>query len=235
MKNVRLIWIVLMAGFTFWLTGCEKQQEAVISVETEVMEEEMAESVESSLQVREESDVVKVLPIPAETEPGAVLKAEEVTLYTEMGEVQKTFYRMRGNYGYSIALDMDYLKFVLDESADRIFVNRSANAEASEALLLISENLEYALEELADEIVLSCSQECLVEEVVLGEEDYPATWITYTENTERGTHQVEYYLIGFENRVIEIQLICMESAMDTYYDIMQVTLSTLRLDSIAEG
>ena len=94
---------------------------------------------------------------------------------------------------------------------------------------------EYALEELADEIVLTCEEECTVEEITVGEEEYPATWISYTQ--ERGDElcYTDYYLIGYEGRIYQIRLDCQEDALEGLGMRQQIALSTLRLDSVAEG
>lgn len=220
--------ICLMPVFS----GCQKQEEAVISVTVaEPLEEESAKPLDkkdASSDLAAESAIEQVLP-------GAVFGEEEVLMYSEEQEIIKTLQRVQGNYGYSLAYEAEMFTFSMDETEDCLFPIETESRESAKAFLAISENLDYALEELADELVLNCEEECLVEEVSVGEEEYPAIWISYTEETEQGPRQVEYYLIGFENRVFQIELSCMEEVMEAYYDGLQIALSAMRLDSIAEG
>ena len=231
--RTRLSFILVLALVcSMWITGCAKQEEAIISVETE-LPAEADEDLTGTIEVGPDQDELggKSLNISDSVEG----ETEIVTVFSGEEEAERTFYRVRGNYGYSIAYDEEYLRFQPDELLDQLFSVDAETADTAQVRIYISENLEYALAELADQIVLGCAQECLVEELVIGEEEYPATWITYTEEAKGSVRQVDYYLIGFENRVMEIQVICDEAAIEEYYGLIQMVLSTLRLESIAEG
>ncbi len=227
--------VVFAFCLLLFMTGCRSSDEAVISVEPAADQYDQIDTADSSHSVIQKQNTTLKNTMLYKNAPGTFLQEERVLTYTDAGAVYMNFYRMQGNYGYSVAFDIEKFCFELDESVDRIYINGSNRPDASDAVLYISENAEYALEELADKIVLECKQECNVEEVTIGEEEYPATWITYQENTERGTRKTDYYLIGYENRVLEIQLICSEEMDQSYYEQLQIILSTIRLDSIAEG
>ena len=230
--RTRLSFVLILALIcSMWIQGCAKQEEAIISVESETKLD--SEDLTGTIEVQPDQNVLPGYSLQMgeaiEYEP------EVVTVFTGEEELERTFRRVQGNYGYSIAYDEEYLSFQPDELLDQIASVEAETLDTAQVRMYISENLEYALEELADQIVLGCDQECLVEETVIGEEEYPATWISYAEESKGGTYKVEYYLIGFENRVMEIQVIYQEETMDEYYGLIQVVLSTLRLESIAEG
>ena len=206
---------VLFGCLALMLCGCEPRKEAVISLDAEGAQE---------------TDLLAGFPAP-----GTVLGIEEVVLYRDGQEESLQLQREQGSCGYSMAYDTRVLTLELTDAKDVLLPDGQNSPDAAEAYLTIEENVEYAVEELADELVLSCDWECSVEELTIGEEEYPATWICCTEESGQEALQVEYYLVGFETHVFQIRLVCKETATEELYENLQVALSTLRFDSIAEG
>lgn len=220
------------------LTACGKKEEAIVSVEPEARD--LTAETEAGSEEEQQADD-RMEEAAGDTQerqaaaPGTVLGEEEQTLLLEGLEETQTVQRVQGSFGYSFAFSAESFAFTPGDTEDLLLPAGAQNPEEALAFLTVSENLEYALEELADELVLGCDQECLVEDLTIGEEEYPAIWITYTEETPQGMRQVDDYLVGFETHVFRIHIVCMEEALEGLYGRLQVVLSTLRFDSIAEG
>lgn len=222
--------------------GCGKKEEAVVFVE-EAAEEDTAAPEEEFLDEGNE-DVVKEKPAGL-TEPGSVLGEEQMFLYVGEEERELTLRRVQGSFGYSLAFDPEVYALEIGEEKDAVLIldvtaqeqegQDTQELDQSRVLMTISENLDYALEELADELVWNCDEECLVEELTIGEEEYPSIWITYTTEQAGEIRQVDIYLVGFETHVFEIQMECLDQELGTRGADQQVILSTLRFDSVAEG
>lgn len=235
-------------GLAAMLPGCGKKEEAVVFVEEAPKEETQLIDEE---EWEDESGISSVETKAGEQpEPGAVLGEETIFLYQGEEGQQMILQRIQGSFGYSLAYTADAYKFCLAEPGAQntsgeepwgetgdllVPVEYGTEPENSPVRMTIAENMDYALEELADEIVFTCEEECLVEEIWIGEEEYPATWITYTEETETGTFQVDYYLTGFETHVFVIKMVCPLDDLGSWGEDQQLILSTLRFDSGAEG
>ncbi len=243
--------LVLGLGLLGLLAGCGKKEEAVVFVEEAAEEDTVLpkeEPVEGEGKGAAEPGLPKELP-----EPGTVLGEEEMLLYLDGEEQTLLLRRVQGSFGYSLAFEGDTYALVAGEVEDVVVLAEAlpaaqvqegqetageAGAEAQgggPVYMTISENLDYALEELADELVLTCDVECLVEEITIGEEEYPAIWISYMREENGEAYQVDTYLVGFETHVFQIEMECPEQELGSRGDVQQIILSTLRFDSIAEG
>ena len=224
-----LLFLLVGAG-----AGCGKKEEAVVFVE-EAPEEDTAAPEEEFLD--EQNTKAASEKTAGWAEPGSVLGEEQMSLYLGEEERKLTLRRTQGSFGYSLAFDPEVYMLEIGEEKDAVRgVEGTGNDQAAgQVLMTISENLDYALEELADELVWNCQEECLVEELTIGEEEYPAIWISYTTEEEGQLRQVDIYLVGFETHVFEIEMECPEQELDTRGADQQIILSTLRFDSMAEG
>lgn len=242
----RMLLVVLGLAASLW--GCGKKEEAVVFVEEAPKEE--SQLIDEGEWVDEGGIGGANSQSGEQPEPGAVLGEETIFLYQGEEGQQMILKRVQGSFGYSLAYTGDAHTFCLagtdvqaasgeenlEEPGDLLVpAEYGGDPGNSPVTLTIGENLDYALEELADEIVLTCEEECLVEETWIGEEEYPATWITYTEETEEGTRQVDYYLAGFETHLFVIKTVCPLDELGSQGEDQQLILSTLRFDSGAEG
>lgn len=235
-------------GLAAVLWGCGNKEEAVVFVEEAPKEETQPVDEEAW---EDGSSISSPESQPGERpEPGNVLGEETIFLYQGEEGQQMTLQRVQGSFGYSLAYTANTHAFcpaepeaqtasgesALEEPGDMLVpAEYGEEPESSPVFMAISENLEFALEELADEIVFNCQEECLVEEIWIGEEEYPATWITYTEETEGRMRQVDYYLAGFETHVFVIKMVCPLDELESWSGDQQLILSTLHFDSGAEG
>ncbi len=233
---VRMLLVVL--GLNGVLSGCGKKEEAVVFVE-EAPEEE-TQVIDEGEWKDENSGSTADASSGEQEEPGSVLGEETIFLYQGEEGQQMILQRVQGSFGYSLAYDAKTFAFSVNKEGDKILPEEYTGSSLEEGAELpvcmtICENMDYALEELADQIVFTCEQECLVEETWIGEEEYPATWITYTEEIDGVVRQIDYYLAGFEDHVFQIQMICPEKELETWGEQQQLILSTLRFYSKAEG
>ena len=246
MKKIYLP-LCLVIGLLALAPGCGKKEEAVVFVEEATEEDTVLPQDEP---VEGEGKVLEEPGLPKEaSQPGTVLGEEEMLLYLDGQEQTLLMRRVQGSFGYTLAFEGSKYALVAGEMEDMVVSTQGDPAEAQEGVgeqergavadgqvyMTISENLDYALEELADELVLTCDVECLVEELTIGEEEYPAIWISYTREEDGQFVQVDTYLVGFETHVFQIEIECPEQELGTRGDVQQIILSTLRFDSIAEG
>lgn len=235
-----LAWMLLgILGLAGGLPGCGKKEEAVVFVEEAPKEE--AQLIDEGEWMDENGRSAADVSSGGEALPGAVLGEESFFLYQGEKGQQIVLQRVQGSFGYSLAYDAKVFVFSPDKEGDVIsseeYAASSLEGEtgADVFCMTIRENMDYALEELADQIVLTCEQECLVEDTWIGEEEYPAVWITYTEERNGTACQIDYYLAGFEEHVFQIQMVCPEEKLETWGEQQQLILSTLRFQSRAEG
>lgn len=236
----RLAWMLLgILGLAGGLSGCGKKEEAVVFVEEAPKEE--TQLIDEGEWMDENGRSAADISSGEEALPGTVLGEETFFLYQGEEGQQMVLQRVQGSFEYSLAYDAKVFVFSADKEGDMILSEEYAASSLEEETepavfcMTICENMDYALEELADQIVLICEQECLVEDTWIGEEEYPAVWITYTEERNGTSCQIDYYLAGFEDRVFQIQMICPEEELETWGEQQQLILSTLRFQSKAEG
>ena len=114
-----------------------------------------------------------------DTEAGTVLGEEEVVMMTEEGEPQTAMYtRVRGNGDFSLAYDTSEFSLTASENELRFEALSDGEADAASAFLSLRKEDAPSAEELADQYVAESGEECAVEEVTVGEGEYPAIWVS---------------------------------------------------------
>lgn len=213
----------LFGIFTAFLlaAGCGKEE-----AEVTVPHVEMAEK--PSVNQTEEQ---KEAELGLETSPGTVIGEEEVVLMTEEGEPESvTFVRVRGNGDYSAAYDRD--TFILQASEEELrFEARADEGEGMLPMFLSIRREEgISAEDLADRYVEESYEECTVEEVTVGEGEYPAVWVSYAEGTSSESRTCDIYIIRHEEELYTVWLECRVGELEKTGQEEQTILSTLRFD-----
>lgn len=214
--------LLLAAVLALGLGGCKKREAAEIAVP------HVRDAKESQVSQTEEQ---KEAALGLETKPGTVLGEEEVTLMIE-GESQTVSYiRIQGSGGYSIAYDPVIFSLESDEVETRLVSLKFPEAGEWPAVFVSIRTEEgVSLEELADTYVYNSDEECTVEEVTVGEGEYPATWISYTEGTDSMSRTCDLYLLRYNEKNYVMQLDCFLEAYEGLGEVQQTILSTLRFD-----
>lgn len=173
-----------------------------------------------------------------ESEAGTVLGEEEVIVMSPEGEPQTALYtRIRGNGDFSIAYDA--ARFLLSASDRELRFepaeeaagqdSEAASEEAPESFLSIRTEEAPSAEELADQYVADSGEECSVEEVSIGEGEYPALWVSYAEGTEPDSRSCSLYVFRYNSVLYVAQLDGMVGDTQLAGELNTI-LSTLRFD-----
>ena len=161
-----------------------------------------------------------------ESEAGTVLGEEEVTVMTPEGEPQTALYtRVRGNGDFSIAYDKS--RFSIAASAGELRFEPSEEQEP--AFLSIRTEEAASAEELADQYVADSGEECSVEEMTIGEGEYPALWVSYAEGTEPDSRSCSLYIFRHNSALYTAQLDGTAGNVEMTAELNTI-LSTLRFD-----
>ena len=161
-----------------------------------------------------------------ESEAGTVLGEEEVTVMTPEGEPQTALYtRVRGNGDFSIAYDKS--RFSIAASAGELRFEPSEEQEP--AFLSIRTEDAPSAEELADQYVADSGEECSVEEMTIGEGEYPALWVSYADGTEPDSRSCSLYVFRHNSALYTAQLDGTVGNAEMTAELNTI-LSTLRFD-----
>ena len=168
----------------------------------------------------------KEAQLDPESEAGTVLGEEEVIVMSPEGEPQTALYtRVRGNGDFSIAYDKS--RFSIAVSAGELCFEPAGEQEA--AFLSIRTEDAPSAEELADQYVADSGEECSVEEVSIGEGEYPALWVSYAEGTEPDSRSCSLYVFRYNSVLYVAQLDGTVGNAEMTAELNTI-LSTLRFD-----
>lgn len=160
-----------------------------------------------------------------DTEAGTVLGEEEVIVMTPEGEPQTASYtRVRGNGDFSVAYDASRLSLSASENELRF------EADGIPAFLSIRKEDAPSAEELADQYVAESGEECTVEEITVGEGEYPALWVSYAEGTSPDSRTCDLYLFRYNEKLYVAQIDCTKAEYEDLGGALHTVLSTLRFD-----
>ena len=180
----------------------------------------------------------KEAQLDPESEAGTVLGEEEVIVMSPEGEPQTALYtRIRGNGDFSIAYDA--ARFLLSASDRELRFepaeeaagqdSEAASEEAPESFLSIRTEDAPSAEELADQYVADSGEECSVEEMTIGEGEYPALWVSYAEGTEPDSRSCSLYIFRHNSALYTAQLDGTAGNVEMTAELNTI-LSTLRFD-----
>ena len=178
----------------------------------------------------EEEEVQEPEPIVVGKGPGSVLGEEEVVLMREGETVSVPYNRIQGINDFTIAYDPE--SFTLEIANNELcFYSHSYGADSETPVFVkITESEEESSETLADQYVADSNEECMVEEVTIGEGEYPAAWISYSEGTDSGSRTCDIYIFRYNERLYVAQMDCFVEAYESLGAIQESILSTLRFD-----
>ena len=173
----------------------------------------------------EQSDLLQ-----AEAEPGTVLGEEEVTLMKE-GEAQTVPYtRVQGMEGITIAYDPAVFTLKAGEKELRFDAISYGSDSDTPVFLSITETEGNSAETLADQYAAESNEECLTEEVSIGEGEYPAIWVSYAEGTDAKSRTCDLYVFRYNEKLYVVRMDCLVEAYEGMGAEQESILSTLRLD-----
>lgn len=159
------------------------------------------------------------------TEPGTVLGEEEVVLILE-GEPENAVYtRIQGNGDFSIAYDPE--RFTMTASLEELRFD-AASVGTVPVFFSVRKAEAASVEEEADRYVEESGEECTVEEVTVGEGEYPAVWVSYAEGTSADSRTCDVYVLRYNDVLYTIQMDCFVEAYEGLGEMQQMILSTLR-------
>lgn len=166
----------------------------------------------------------------AENVPGTVLGEEEVILMAEGEPVSVSYSRIQGMEGFTIAYDP--ASFTLEASEQELCFYAGAYGADSETpvFVKISETEGASTESLIEQYVADSNEECTVEEVTIGEGEYPASWISYSEGTDNKSRTCDLYVFRYNEKLYTVQMDCFVEAYEGLGAAQESILSTLRFD-----
>ena len=164
------------------------------------------------------------------TEPGAVLGEEEVILMQEGETVPVAYSRIQGMEGFTIAYDPE--SFTMEASEQELCFYADSYGPDSETpvFVKISESEGASAESLAEQYTVDSNEECLVEEVTIGEGEYPAIWVSYAEGTDSNSRTCDLYIFRYNEKLYTVQMDCFVEAYEGMGAAQESILSTLRFD-----
>ena len=201
--------------------GCGRGGAEVTVPQVEVVEEPQVSQTEEQ----------KRAELGLDTEAGTVLGEEEVVMMTEEGEPQTTMYtRVRGNGDFSLAYNTSEFSLTASENELRFEALSDGEADAASAFLSLRKEDAPSAEELADQYVAESGEECAVEEVTVGEGEYPAIWVSYAEGTSGDSRTCDLYVFRYNEELYVAQLDCTVADYENLGSAEHMILSTLRFD-----
>lgn len=198
------------------LSACGKKDAEVSVSHVEVVEQPKISQTEEE----------KEAELGLETAPGTVLGQEEVTVME--GEEPKTvlYTRVRGIGDFSLAYDAE--TFSVEASADSLTFQ--ALEEGVPAFVRVERSDAASTEDAADQVVLESDEECTVEDVTVGEGEYPAVWVSYAEGTADTERTCDVYIFRYNDILYTVQMDCTVGDYEKIGQAEQMILSTLRFD-----
>lgn len=189
--------------------------------EVSVPHVELAEQPKSS-QTREQKDA----ELGLETEPGTVLGQEEVTVMEGEEPRTVTYTRVKGNGDFSLAYDTETFSLEASEEA----LTFRALDESVPAFVKMEKAKGASAEDVADQYVLESDEECTVEDVTVGEGEYPAVWVSYAEGTKDTERTCDIYVFRYNDVLYTVRMDCTVGTYEKIGQAEQMILSTLRFD-----
>lgn len=222
--------LLLTAGILMavQLAGCKDSNAEVMVPQVEIAEKPQISQTEEQ----------KEALLDPESEAGTVLGEEEITVMTPEGEPRTALYqRIRGNGDFSIAYDAERFEMTASAQelrfapADREAVQSesSLSEETDSVFLSIRREDAPSAEELADQYVAESGEECSVEEVTVGEGEYPAVWVSYAEGTSPESRSCNLYVFRYNKVLYVAQLDCTVGDTAALAE-LNTMFSTLRFD-----
>src|SRR5699024_9662960 len=114
----------------------------------------------------------------------------------------------RGNGDFSLAYDTSEFSLTASENELRFEALSDGEADAASAFLSLRKEDAPSAEELADQYVAESGEECAVEEVTVGEGEYPAIWVSYAEGTSGDSRTCDLYVFRYNEELYVAQLDC---------------------------
>lgn len=222
----RMFLFCLILSAVLW--GCSRDG-GDLTKEVSVPEVQQAEQAEED---ENETDISGEQPASAAAEnvPGTVLGEEEVILMAEGEPVSVSYSRIQGMEGFTIAYDP--VSFTLEASEQELCFYAGAYGADSETpvFVKISETEGASTESLIERYVADSNEECTVEEVTIGEGEYPASWISYSEGTDNKSRTCDLYVFRYNEKLYTVQMDCFVEAYEGLGAAQESILSTLRFD-----
>lgn len=160
-----------------------------------------------------------------ETPPGTVLGEEEVIVMEGDSPKSVMYNRVLGMEGSSIAYDPERFTMETAEGELRFLSNSDPK------VLFTMQQVEGdSAETLAEQYIYESNQECTMEEVTVGEGEYPAIWVNYATGTEAEDQIFDLYVLRYNERLYVVRLECTVDLYETEGAREQMILSTLRFD-----
>ena len=206
------------------LGGCKDGGAEVSVPQVEVIEQPQISQTEEQREAQLDPDAAA----------GTVLGEEEVVVMSEEGEPQTAAYtRVRGNGDFSVAYDPAQFSLAASEEELRFELGTGNSEENSgggaEVFLSIRREDAPSAEQLADHYVAESDEECSVEDVTIGEGEYPAMWVSYAEGTSADSRTCSIYIFRHNEALYAAQLDSTVEAAEELAE-MHTILSTLRFD-----
>lgn len=213
----------LLLALTTVLWGCGGSRTTEVAV-PQIQEEEQTEDT-----ALEEPEAIPA-PIEVGTEPGTVLGEEKIVLMQEEGTQTVPYTRIQGLDGFTIAYDPEIFDLEVSEKELRFDAYAYGPESGTPVFLCITETEGTSAEVLADQFVVDSSQECIVEEVSIGEGEYPAVWVSYAEGVEPSSRTCDFYVFRYNEKLYVVQMDCFVEAYEEMGAAQESLLSTLRFD-----
>ncbi len=160
-----------------------------------------------------------------ETKPGTILGEETVVLMRGETFEEVLYTRVQVVEEASVAYDPELFSMEIDGDGISFLDLRSSRSRVS-----IWEEQGDSTEALADSFVYKSNEECTVEDVTIGEGEYPATWVSYSEGTGEDEKTCDLYILRYNERLYVVRLDCTVGLYEEVGEEQQMILSTLRFD-----
>ena len=159
-----------------------------------------------------------------------VPQVEEVIFMLEGVPESQSYTRIQGRDNFSIAYNPEQFKVVTTQEELR-FESISYGMESETPVFVsIREVLGESVEEVADRFVMESNEECTVEELTVGEGEYPAVWVGFSEGTDAASRTCDMYILRYNEKIYVIQMDCFLEAYGGLGASQALILSTLRFD-----
>jgi len=197
------------------MTGCGKEVAEIAVPETAGPQVEVTETAETA-------------ELSLDTKPGSILGEEEVILMLDGQPECVVYTRIQGNEDYSVAYDPEQFSVSVTEKEVRFTAIDFDEACETPVVLSIRTTEGESAEVLAEQYVSESNEECRIEEVTIGEGEYPAFGVSYAEGTEADSRTCDIYVLRLNQQLYVIQIDCLASVYENLGAVQHTILSTLR-------